>query len=161
MGTSSAKKKKKGYKWQCEVRSVRVVVVATDLPQIASRVAKKTVASNVCGARGIPLFARLVLLPLLLRSLTQRVAESRPLSSSHSSQVTWKPTFSFQMMVRVGRRMTERLPVVMAEKRTAQTDCEGNVNRQTPQQEHDKPDDSNATFSSLQVANSRECSACK
>ena len=36
--TSSPKKKRKGYKWQCEVRSVRVVVVATDLPQIASRV---------------------------------------------------------------------------------------------------------------------------
>ena len=40
--------------------------------RFASGKKKKTVASNVCGARGIPLFARLVLLPLLLRSLTQK-----------------------------------------------------------------------------------------
>ena len=40
--------------------------------RFASGKKKKTVASKVCGARGIPLFARLVLLPLLLRSLTQK-----------------------------------------------------------------------------------------
>ena len=40
----------------------------------------------------------------------------------------------FQMMVRVGRRMTEPVPVVMAGKRAAQTDSEGNVNRHSPQQ---------------------------
>ena len=93
---------------------MRVVVVAIDLSQIASRVAKKDRPSQVRGARGIPLFARLMLLPLLLRSLTQRVPESRPLSSSHSSQSYVETEVLLQMMVRVGRRMTEPLPLVVA-----------------------------------------------
>ena len=69
-----------------------------------------------------------------------QVSDTKELvSQDHSApptppRIMWKPTYAFQMMVRVGRRMTEPLPVVMAGKRTAQTDGEGNVNRQTPQQ---------------------------
>ena len=56
---------------------MRVVVVAIDLSQIALRVAKKKrpSLSRVCGARGIPLFARLVLL-LLIQVQNKCLAET-------------------------------------------------------------------------------------
>ena len=73
VGTSSAKKKEEGI--PVAVRGAECARGGGGDRPFPNRFAsgkKKTVASKVCGARGIPLFARLVLLPLLLRSLTQK-----------------------------------------------------------------------------------------
>ena len=73
VGTSNAKKKEEGI--QVAVRGAECARGGGGDGPFPNRFAsgkKKTVASKVCGARGIPLFARLVLLPLLLRSLTQK-----------------------------------------------------------------------------------------
>ena len=55
-------KRKKAYKWQCDVRSVSVVVVAIDLPEIPSRVAKQDRRLEGVVVQKEPLFSRLVLL---------------------------------------------------------------------------------------------------
>ena len=89
---------------------MRVVVVAIDLSQIASRVAKKDRRFQGVWCTWDPAVRTSGALAFAAQVFdTKRVAESRPLSSSHSSQVMWKQTFSFQMMVRVGRRLTEPL----------------------------------------------------
>ena len=110
--TSSAKKRRKEYKWQCDVRSVNPVVVAVDILRIASRVADKTVASKVCGASGTRC-------PHVWCSCVAQVSDTHKelLSQDHSAPPTPPQLCGnrrlVSMMVRVGRRVTEPLRVMM------------------------------------------------
>ena len=143
--------RRKGYKWQCEVTSVDVVVVAIGLAKslrewqtrpslrrcscVAAQVSEPPSPPSPPHHHHHHPTPPLSLSPPIHPSIhpptpppPQRVAESRPLSSSHSSQVLWKPTFCFNDGSG-GTKDDKTSPSDDAKERTAQTDGEGTVNR--------------------------------